>query len=67
MVNKVRNKISRWKGKQFSFVGQVCLLKSVISALPLYFLSFKAPNILCKELIKIQGTSYGVRVLRIER
>ena len=55
MIDKVRNRLSSWKGKLLSMAGRVCLIKSVLSALPLYYLSFfKAPKSVCKELIKIQ-------------
>jgi len=52
---KVRKKLSVWKGRNLSFAGRVCLLKSVISAIPLFFLSFfKAPIGVCKEITKLQ-------------
>jgi len=55
LVEKVRNKLSKQKGKNISMAGRVTLIKSVISALPLYFMSlFKAPKTVCKELIRIQ-------------
>jgi len=45
VVAKIRNKLSRWEGKQLTFVGRVCLIKSVLSSLPLFYLSFfKAPK-----------------------
>ncbi|XP_068486381.1 uncharacterized mitochondrial protein AtMg00310-like [Phaseolus vulgaris] len=35
--------------------GRICLIKSVITALPLYYLSmFKAPESVCKSIINIQ-------------
>jgi len=55
MVDKVRNKLSNLKGKLISMVGQVCLIKSVLSTLPLYYLSFfRVPKCVSNELIKIQ-------------
>jgi len=55
MVNKVRSRLSSWKGKLISMARQVYLIKSVIFALPLYYISFfKMPTSVIKELIKIQ-------------
>ena len=55
VINKVRNRLSSWKGKLISVAGRVCFIKSVISALPLYYMSFfKMPKSVEKELIKIQ-------------
>jgi len=55
MVDKVRSRLSSWKGKLISMAGRACLIKSVLSALPLYYLSFfKLPKSVCNELIKIQ-------------
>lgn len=42
-------------GRYLTFVGRVCLIKAIITPLPLFFLSFfKAPKALIKEIIKIQ-------------
>ena len=55
IVSKVKSRLSSWKGKLLSMTGRVCLIKSIISALPLYYLSFfKAPKCVCDELKKIQ-------------
>jgi len=55
LLDKVNNKLSRWKGKLLSFTGRVCLITFVLSALPLLYLSlFKIPKIVCKMLTKIQ-------------
>ena len=55
VINKVRNRLSSWKGKLIFVVGRVCLIKSVISALLLYYMSFfKMLKSVKKELIKIQ-------------
>jgi len=52
---KIRKKLSVWKGRNLSFAGRVCLIKSVINAVPLFYLSFfKAPTGVCKEIIKLQ-------------
>ena len=39
--------ISVWKGRNMSFAGRVCLIKSVINAIPLFFLSFLKPRLEC--------------------
>jgi len=55
MVDKVRSRLTSWKGKLISMVGQVCLIKSVISTLPLYYLSFfKIPRSVIKDLVRLQ-------------
>ena len=44
VVSKIRKKLSVWKGRNLSFAGRVCLIKSVINAIQLFYLSFfKAP------------------------
>lgn len=44
VVDKVRKKLSLWKRKILSFVGRLTLIKSVVSCLPLYYISvFKMP------------------------
>ena len=44
IVNSIISRLSSWKSKFSSFGGRLILLKSVLSSLPVYFLSFfKAP------------------------
>lgn len=55
VLSKIRKKLSVWKGRNLSFAGRVCLIKSVINVIPLFFLSFfKAPIGVCKEITKLQ-------------
>ena len=55
VVSKIRKKLFLWKGRNLSFAGRVCLIKSVINAIPLFYLSFfKAPIGVCKEITNIQ-------------
>lgn len=45
VVHSMRNILSRWKNKHLSLGGRVVLLKFVMFAIPIYFLSFfKAPE-----------------------
>jgi len=68
MVDKVRNKLSNWKGRLVSFTGRVHLIKFVISPLPLLYLAFfKASKSVCKSLKRYKGTFSGAEGLRIER
>jgi len=55
VVDKIRKKLSSWKGKCISMAGRITLIKAVISSLPLYMFSpFKAPKAVCQEINKIQ-------------
>lgn len=40
VLAKMRKRLSTWKGKHLSFGGRICLIRSVLTALPLYFISF---------------------------
>jgi len=41
-MDKIRHKLSRWKGKVLSIADMIYLIKSVITVLPLfYFFSLK--------------------------
>jgi len=55
MTEKVKTRLSNWKGKLIGITGRVCLIKSVLSAFPLYYLSFyKLPRCVSNKLLKIQ-------------
>jgi len=55
VISKIRKKHSIWKGRNLSFTGRVCFIKSVINGIPLFFLYFfKAPIGVCKEITKLQ-------------
>jgi len=54
-LSKLKSRLSVWKGRFLSMAGRLCLVKSVLSAVPLYYLSlFKAPEVVCKSITSIQ-------------
>jgi hypothetical protein len=51
VVDAVRNRLSKWNNRHLSIGGIIVLLKSVLYALPVYFLSFfKAPSGIISKL-----------------
>ncbi|GLT87099.1 hypothetical protein SLE2022_051990 [Rubroshorea leprosula] len=55
LVNKFRAKLAVWKAASLSFGGRLTLLNSVLSALPIFYMSlFLIPNSVMIELISIQ-------------
>ena len=53
--SKLKSRLSVWKGRFLSMEGRLCLIKSVLSTVPLYYLSlFKAPEVVCKSIISIR-------------
>ncbi|XP_057443259.1 uncharacterized protein LOC130735191 [Lotus japonicus] len=53
IILKIKKRLSKWKQKLLTFGGRLCLIKSNLSSLPLYFFSFKAPAGVLKESKKI--------------
>ena len=54
-LSKLKSRLSVWKGRFLSMAGRLCLVKSVLSAVLLYYLSlFKAPEVVCKSITSIQ-------------
>jgi len=54
MIENVSSRLANWKGKLISMAGRVCLIKSVLSALPLYYMSFyKMPKYVSNKLLKM--------------
>jgi len=44
LINRIKSRLLGWKSKNLSLGGRLVLLKSVLSSLPFYFISFfKAP------------------------
>ena len=52
---KIRSRLSRWKGRLLSMTGRICLIKSVISALLLFYFFFKAHVGICNQIRHIQA------------
>jgi len=56
IVDKIRSRLTSWKGRLLSMTGHLCLIKSVRSSLPLFYLSFfKAPIDACNQIRRIQA------------
>ena len=55
IITKLKARLSVWKGRFLSMAGRICLINSVISAIPLYYPSlYRAPETVCKSIISIQ-------------
>jgi len=55
VINKINARLSSWKGKFLSMAGRICLIKSVFTFIPLFYLSFfKAPASVCNKIKSIQ-------------
>lgn len=39
-MNKISARLSAWKGRFLSLTGRICLINSVLTALPIFYLSF---------------------------
>jgi len=51
----MRNNLGRWKRKFVSMAGRFCLIKFVLSSLPLFFLSlYKMSTMVVKEFERLQ-------------
>ena len=54
-MDKIQDRLSVWKGRRLSLAGRVCLVKSVLTSIPLFYLSvFRAPSSVCKRIASIQ-------------
>jgi len=55
VINKIKARLSVWKGRFLTMAGRICLINSVITAILLYYLSlFRAPDPLYKRITSIQ-------------
>jgi len=54
VLNKLKVRLSVWKGRFLSMAGGICVLKFVLTIVPLYYLSlFRAPDSVCKSITSI--------------
>ncbi|GJU50155.1 RNA-directed DNA polymerase, eukaryota, partial [Tanacetum coccineum] len=54
VMQKIRSRLSSWKAKTLSIGGRLTLLKAVLGAVPLYFMSiYKAPKGVLHEMERI--------------
>ena len=61
VVRKIEARLCSWKGRFLSMAGRICLLKSVFTAIPLFYLSiFKAPVAVCNKISSVPTRSSGV-------
>ena len=55
IIDRMSAKLNVWKGRFLSLAGRICIVKSVFTSLPLFYLSFfKAPEVVCDRIIGIQ-------------
>jgi len=55
VVERVRKRLSKWKGKFISMADRFCLIKSALSALSLYYLSlYKTSVMVMKDIVRLQ-------------
>nr|KYP44565.1 hypothetical protein KK1_033912 [Cajanus cajan] len=55
VIRKFSKKLSTWRASSLSIAGRVCLINSVLTSLPLYFMSFyRMPKLVIKQLTKLQ-------------
>lgn len=55
VLEKLQRKLASWQHKYLSFGGRICLLKSLLSSIPSFYLSFfKAPRKVINKIISLQ-------------
>lgn len=55
VVEAMRKRLSSWSGRHLSMRGRVILINSILTSIPLYFLSFyKTPKKIAHEIFSIQ-------------
>ncbi|GKG04980.1 hypothetical protein Tco_0315367, partial [Tanacetum coccineum] len=60
LVNKLQARLSKWKVKTLSIGGRLTLLKSVLGASPIYYMSiFKVPKGVLKTMESIRSKFFN--------
>ena len=55
VLNKLKTRLNIWKRRFLSMAGRICLIKSILTSVPLYYLSlFRAPVMVCRSITRIQ-------------
>lgn len=68
MIDKLKANLFRRSSKFLSFGGHICLLKSILSFLPLFFLSyFKIHVSVRKKMIYLQRNFFGGRGVMVKK
>jgi len=56
IIEKIKSRLSTWKGKTLFMARRFCLIKFVLTALSLFYFSFfKASSFVCNMIRKIQA------------
>jgi len=67
LIDRIKSRLSGWKSRNLSLGGRLVLLKSVLSSLPVYFLSFfKAPAGIISSIESLFNCFFWV-VRRLEK
>jgi len=55
VLNNLKSRPNVWKGRFLSMEGRICLIKYVLTSVPLYYLSlFRVSDTVCKSITSIQ-------------
>jgi len=55
VIERIKSKLDRWKGKFISMVVRICLIKFVLSYILLFYVSlYKMSSLVLKEIVKLQ-------------
>ena len=55
VVDRIKNRLGRWRGRFLSMAGRICLIKYVLSSIPLFYVSlYKMSSSVLKEIVKLQ-------------
>ena len=54
VVGKTKNRLSKWKGRFISMARRICLIKCVLSFIPMFYLSlFNIPSTVLKKIVSL--------------
>ena len=54
VVSIIKRRLGKWKGRFISMAGKICLIKFMLSFIPLLYLSlFRLPSIMLKKIVSL--------------